>query len=98
MDGKMNKRLGSGVVIFSLILVFVLVVYLNAAPYTCDEQDEIYCEAFLEGDFYYYFEFTTWYYGDWVDVYHMYCEYEISPGMGPEMVDWGLCYDFNDIY
>ena len=93
----MSKKMRSGIVIFSMFLVLGIVVYLNAAPQYCDDYFQDECEIYYKGDFLVYFEFWAWMYGDWVDVYRMYCIYE-DPWGAPEWHDWGLCYDIDDYY
>jgi hypothetical protein len=94
MEGKMSKRMSSGLVLFSMFLMLVLVVYLNAAPQTCAEGDQEYCEGYLEGDFTLYFDWWSYYYGEWWDTYWIGCTYDWPPVYH----DWGYCYDFDDVY
>ena len=78
--------------VLSLILAFGMVVYLESAPYFCSWQDELYCEGYLGGTFYYYFLWTQYYGDGYYNVYDIYCDYESNYEW------WGQCIDIDEIY
>jgi hypothetical protein len=86
------KKFISGLMVLSLLLVFGMVVYLEAMPQWCSTDWVFECEYDFEGTYSYYYLWTVMYNGSWTDVYDTYCDY----GGGPQW--WGACYDIDDIW
>jgi hypothetical protein len=82
------KKLISAFMVFSLLFVFGMVLFLEAIPQFCSESIIAECEVGQGGSYSYYYDYTVWYNGTWVDVYDTWCDDNW----------WGICYDIDEIF